>query len=171
MRTRWASATAGVLMIVMDVVVGSLAWGQERKATRPDAGAAVQVMRLTPAELTWTVGPPMLPPGAGMAVIEGAFNKPGPFTVRLRFPANYRIPAHWHAVKVTVTVISGTFNMGLGDELDTNNGKALPTGSIFEMPATIHHFGWTSEETIIQEHGIGPLSVNYLNQPHGARHE
>ena len=171
MRTRWASATAGVLMIVMDVVVGSLAWSQERKATRPDTGAAVHVMRLTPAELTWTVGPPMLPPGAGMAVIEGAFNKPGPFTVRLRFPANYRIPAHWHPVKVTVTVISGTFHMGLGDELDTNNGKALPAGSIFEMPATIHHFGWTSEETIIQEHGIGPLSVNYLSQPHGARHE
>jgi quercetin dioxygenase-like cupin family protein len=171
MRTRWARATAGVLMIVMDVVVGSLAWGQEHKATRPDAGAAEQVMRLTPTELTWTAGPPMLPPGASMAVIEGAFNKPGPFTVRLRFPANYRIPAHWHPVRVTVTVISGTFNMGLGDELDTNNGKALPAGSIFEMPATIHHFGWTSEETIIQEHGIGPLSVNYLNQPHGARHE
>lgn len=64
-----------------------------------------------------------------------------------------------------------TFNMGLGDEPDTSNGKALPIGSIFEMPAPIHHFGWTSDETIIQEHGIGPLSVNYLNQPHGARHE
>lgn len=58
-------------------------------------------------------GPPMLPRGASMAVIEGSFSKPGPFTVRLRFPANYRIPPHRHPVKVTVTVISGTFNMGL----------------------------------------------------------
>ena len=33
------------------------------------------------------------------------------------------------------------------------------------MPAGIRHFGWTSEETIIQEHGIGPLSVNYLSPP------
>ena len=39
-------------------------------------------------------------------------------------------------------------------------------GSVFEMPATIHHFGWTTEETIIQEHGIGPLSVNYLKAEH-----
>jgi quercetin dioxygenase-like cupin family protein len=92
-------------------------------------------------------------------------------TLWLKFPADYRIPAHWHPTKVTVTVISGTFNMGLGDELDTRKGKALPRGSIFEMPARIHHFGWTSEETIIQEHGIGPLSVNYLHSAPDPRHE
>jgi len=72
---------------------------------------------------------------------------------------NYRIPPHWHPVKVTVTVMSGTFHMGFGDELDTGKGKTLPAGSIFEMPAKIHHFGWTSEETIIQEHGVGPLTT------------
>ena len=118
---------------------------------------------LTPAELHWTGGPPMLPPGASMAAIEGSFNTPGPFTVRLKLPANYRLPAHWHPAKVTVTVISGTFNMGLGDKLDTTKGKVLPAGSIFEMPATMHHFGWTSEETIIQQHGVGPWGINYLN--------
>ena len=53
--------------------------------------------------------------------------------------------------------------MGHGDTLDTANGKVLPAGSVFEMPATIHHFGWTSEETIIQHHGIGPFSMHYLN--------
>ncbi len=116
-----------------------------------------QPRSLTPAELDWTGAPPMLPPGASMAVIEGSF------AVRLKFPANYKIPAHWHPAKVTVTVISGTFNLGLGDKLDTTKGKPLPAGSIFEMPATIHHFGWTSEETIIQQHGIGPWGINYLN--------
>src|SRR3989441_3447981 len=78
-------------------------------------------------------------------------------------------PAELHPIKVTVTVISGTFHMGLDDRLDTEQGKALPAGSIFEMPAKIHHFGWTTEETIIQEHGIGPLSVNYLNPAGGPR--
>ncbi len=163
MRTLCERAAMPILMIVMTLVAGSAARAQEHQIPQPGAGETGYVMRLTPAELVWTAGPPMLPPGARMAVLEGAFNKPGPFTVRLKFPANYRIPAHWHPIKVTVTVISGTFHMGLGDTLDTSKGKALPAGSIFEMPATIHHFGWTSEETIIQEHGIGPLSVNYLN--------
>ena len=152
-----------VLMIAMSLIAGLPARAQEQKTEPPGAGGAGHVMSLTPAELAWTAGPPMLPRGASMAVIEGSFNSPGPFTVRLKFPANYRIPAHWHPIRVTVTVISGTFHMGLGDRLDTTKGKVLPAGSIFEMPVRIHHFGWTSEETIIQEHGIGPLSVNYLN--------
>jgi len=160
-----ARAAAAILMMV-SAITGSSARAQEEKTTAPGTGVSDQVLRLTPAELTWTVGPPMLPPGASMAVIEGSFSKPGPFTVRLKFPANYRIPPHWHPIKVTVTVISGTFNMGFGDELDTGKGKSLPAASIFEMPAKIHHFGWTTEETIIQEHGIGPLSVHYLDHGH-----
>ena len=169
MRARWDRIGVATIIIVVSLAAAASARAQEPTSTRPDTGTE-KVMRLTPAELTWTAGPPMLPPGASMAVIEGSFAKPGPFTVRLKFPANYRIPPHWHPVKVTVTVISGTFNMGFGDELDTGKGKMLPAGSIFEMPATIHHFGWTSEETIIQEHGIGPLSVRYLNQAHGGGH-
>jgi hypothetical protein len=158
-----------VAIIIVSLAAAASARAQGSPSARPDAGTE-QVIRLTPGEITWTAGPPMLPPGASMAVIEGSFSKPGPFTVRLKFPANYRIPPHWHPVKVTVTVISGAFNMGFGDELDTGNGKTLPAGSIFEMPATIHHFGWTNEETVIQEHGIGPLSVNYLNRAHDSKH-
>jgi len=94
-----------------------------KKAKTAGGGSVEHVLRLTPAEITWTVGPPMLPPGASMAVIEGAFSKPGPFTVRLKFPANYRIPPHWHPVKVTVTVISGTFNMGFGDRAEYGKGQ------------------------------------------------
>jgi hypothetical protein len=171
MRTRMSRATVATVIVVASLAIGPLVLAQEPNPARPDGDVTEPVMRLTPAELTWTAGPPMLPPGASMAVIEGSFMKPGPFTVRLKFPANYRIPAHWHPVKVTVTVISGTFNMGLGDVLDTSKGKMLPVGSIFEMPAAIHHFGWTTEETIIQEHGIGPLSVNYLNRAHDGRHQ
>lgn len=170
MKTMWR-ATAEVTVVVAAILTtGVSAPAQEPKSTAAGGASAEQVIRLTPAELRWTAGPPMLPPGASMAVIEGSFSKPGPFTVRLKFPANYRIPAHWHPVKVTVTVISGSFNMGFGDELDLGKGKMLPAGSIFEMPAKIHHFGWTTEETIIQEHGIGPLSVNYLKQAHDAPH-
>jgi hypothetical protein len=157
-------AAIPVLMMVVSVSAVSTGRAQDQRAAPPATADAQQILRLTPDELTWQAGPPMLPPGARMAVIEGAFNKPGPFTVRLKFPANYRIPAHWHPIKVTVTVISGTFHMGLGDTVDTTMGKALSAGSIFEMPARIHHFGWTSEETIIQEHGTGPLSVHYLDR-------
>jgi len=169
MKTRWGKTQVAAIVIMGSVFSGASAGAQQPTPSRSDAGAADNILRVTPPELTWTAGPQMLPPGASMALIEGSPSKPGPFTFRLRFPANYRIPAHWHPVKVTVTVISGTFHMGLGDELDTANGKTLPAGSIFEMPAKIHHFGWTSEETVIQEHGVGPLTVNYLGAAHEER--
>jgi hypothetical protein len=169
MKTLWRSIAVATVVLVAGLNVAWSARAQEPKSIPAGSGSVDHVIRLTPAELAWTAGPPMLPPGASMAVIEGSFSNPGPFTVRLKFPANYRIPPHWHPSKVTVTVISGTFHMGFGDELDAGNGKMLPAGSIFEMPAKIHHFGWTTEETIIQEHGIGPLSVHYLNHGHGGR--
>jgi hypothetical protein len=169
MRTRWGRSETVAGIIVVSLVGATFVQAQQQRPARADTGTDT-VIRLTPDELTWTAGPPMLPPGAMMAVIEGSFSRPGPFTVRLKFPANYRIPPHWHPVKVTVTVISGSFNMGFGDELDLGKGKMLPAGSIFEMPATIHHFGWTTEETIIQEHGVGPLSMNYLKPVHDAPH-
>lgn len=118
---------------------------------------------ITPSDTKWQAGPPSLPAGAQMAVIEGDPPQAGLFTLRLRLPANYRVPAHWHPADEHVTVISGTFNMGTGDVLDTTQGKGLPAGSFALMPAQMHHFAWTTEETVIQLHGLGPWQINYVN--------
>src|SRR5688572_20600935 len=69
---------------------------------------------LTPQQMTWGDGPPSLPPGAKVAVLQGDPTKPGPFTIRARMPAGYKIPAHWHPTDENITVISGLFNMGMG---------------------------------------------------------
>jgi len=70
-----------------------------------------------------------LPPGAKIAVIEGPPTETVPFTFRLRFPVDYKIPAHWHPAIEQVTVICGTFNLGAGDKLDPAKTTPLSTGS------------------------------------------
>ena len=90
-------------------------------------------------------------------------NQAVPFTIRLKFPANYAIPAHSHPAIERVTVLSGTFNMGTGDKLDTKATRALGAGSIAIMPPGTRHFGWTKEETVVQVHGVGPWTVTYVN--------
>ena len=82
----------------------------------PAAWAADTHLMVMPADLKW-VDVPSLPPGAKIAVIEGPMNEALPFTVRLKLPADYKVPAHWHPAIEHVTVISGTFNMGIGDKL------------------------------------------------------
>lgn len=51
-------------------------------------------------------------------MLEGDPMKAGLFTIRIQLPANYKIPAHWHPADEHVTVISGTFYMGMGNKLD-----------------------------------------------------
>jgi hypothetical protein len=117
---------------------------------------------IRPADLVWT-DVPSLPPGAKIAVIEGKMNEAQPFTVRLRFPANYKVPAHWHPAVERVTVMSGTFYMGVGDKLDENKTMPLPTGAIAIMQPKTNHFAWTREETVVQLHGTGPWGITYVN--------
>ncbi len=77
-----------------------------------------------------------------------------PFTFRLKIPADYKVPAHWHPAIEHVTVISGTFNMGMGDKLDTEQTKALTSGSVAIMQPKTNHFAWTHEESEVQVHSV-----------------
>lgn len=115
-----------------------------------------------PADLQWA-DVPSLPPGAKVAIIEGPLNEAVPFTFRLKFPADYKIPAHWHPAIEHVTVIAGTFSMGTGDTFDPTQTKPLSAGSVAIMQPKTNHFAWTKEETIIQVHGVGPWAINYVN--------
>jgi quercetin dioxygenase-like cupin family protein len=117
---------------------------------------------LNPSDLKWA-DVPSLPPGASAALIEGPLSEPVPFTIRLRFPANYRIPPHWHPAVERVTVITGTFNMGTGEKFDRSATMPLRAGSIAIMPAKTPHFAWTESDTIVQLHGVGPWAVHYVD--------
>ena len=119
-------------------------------------------MMVTPDELKWADAP-SVPPGVKVTVIEGPLNEAGPIIFRLKFPADYKLPAHWHPGIEHVTVISGTFNMGTGDKLDAANTMPLSAGSVAIMSPKTQHFAWTREETIIQIHGVGPSAINYVN--------
>jgi quercetin dioxygenase-like cupin family protein len=138
-----------------------IALGALNPTSVPAQGHGDHVM-VIPTDLKWA-DVPSLPPGAKIAVIEGPMSEAKPFTMRLKLPANYQIPAHSHTAIEHVTVISGTFNMGTGDKLDTKATKALGPGSVAIMQAGTRHFGWTKDETIVQLHGVGPWTVTYVN--------
>ena len=116
----------------------------------------------TPDELKWAPVPSI--PGAQMAVIEGPMNQAGqPFTARLKFPANSKVPPHWHTTVEHVTVLSGEAHMGVGDKFDKDKTEALGPGSVSIMQPGTHHFVWFNGDTIIQLHGIGPWTVSYVD--------
>jgi quercetin dioxygenase-like cupin family protein len=114
-------------------------------------------------ETRWSAAPPFLPLGAKMAVIQGDPSASGLYTLRLRFPANYKIPAHSHPTDEHVTVLSGTLYAGKGDKLDPRGGTALRVGGFALMPVGMNHYAYTKKETTIQLHGMGPVEFSYVN--------
>ena len=111
----------------------------------------------------WGPAPPMLPPGAQIAVLAGDPTKAVPYTVRLKFPANYDIPAHSHPGDENVSVVSGELFMGMGAKLDKRAGLGLRVGGFAMMPAHANHFAYTKSETTIVLYGQGPVDFKYVN--------
>lgn len=155
------SRTIWMGMAVMILMAGTMA--QAADETSPAAGLVPGEIAVTPDSIQWIDAPPSLPPGVKIAVLEGDPAQPGPFVMRLKVPSTYRVPPHWHPAPERVTVLAGSLHLGVGDTFDETGGMTLPAGSYRVMPATTHHYGWTTEETILQLHGTGPWEIHYLN--------
>ena len=114
-------------------------------------------------KVQWNPAPPILPPGAQLAVLEGNPGAKGPIVMRLKFPANYVVPPHWHSMPERITVISGTFNVGDGDAVDRKASQPLTAGGFLSLPAKMHHYAWVKEPTIVQINLEGPFDLFYVN--------
>ncbi len=118
----------------------------------------------TPDTIPWGPAPPVVRPGAQFAVLEGdPTGSTGDFTIRLKMPDGFRIAPHWHPNRENVTVISGTFKVGMGDEFEANKMAAFTAGSFAFLDPNMHHFAMACGETIVQVHGQSPFQFNYVN--------
>jgi len=95
------------------------------------SASADNTMMMNKDEMKWGDVPPVLPKGGKITVLNGDPFKPGPFTLRLMMPANYKIAPHWHSKDENLTVISGTLALGLADKMD---------GKTHDLKAGGYHF-------------------------------
>jgi quercetin dioxygenase-like cupin family protein len=118
---------------------------------------------VTPDDLKWVDGPATLEKGAKMVILEGNPSKEGPFVMRVKLPDGFRIMPHTHPKDERVTVLQGTLYLGMGATFDEKAAKAMPPGSYGRTEAGMKHFGWVKGETILQLHGTGPWTIDYVN--------
>ena len=146
MRHRLASLVLALTAVA--AVSGSSIRAQQ--ANRPGG-----VLIVKPAEVKWTDYPGR--PGVQLAMLEGDLTKPGPFLMRVKFPANCKLAPHTHPGVEHTTILSGALRMGYGTH-DDGPTETLTAGTVMITPAGTPHFLATTEETIVQTHGIGPWS-------------
>jgi hypothetical protein len=117
---------AFLALVCLLIGIVGVAVGQDTKA--PATAAAPMHIMKAPADLAWVPPPPVFEQNAQMSLLSGDPSKAGLYTVRLKMPAGYKVMPHWHPTDEHVTVISGTFALGMGDKVDEATMTALPAG-------------------------------------------
>ena len=111
-------------------------------------------------DLKWT---PIIK-GCDLAPVAGDMNTEAtPFVLRIRCADGSKIPAHWHPTDENVTVLKGTFLVGMGESFDESKLQTMNVGNFVTVPKEMRHFAMTKGETIVQVHAMGPFKVNWVN--------
>jgi quercetin dioxygenase-like cupin family protein len=121
------------------------------------------VVALTPDEMKWRSQGVLAAPGLEQVNLVGDPAKPGPYTIRIRFPNGYRIPPHTHPDAREVTILSGTYATGYGERFDPADLKVLPAGSFYTEPANVPHYIEIKQDVVLQVSGTGPSGRRYVN--------
>ncbi|MDB4954732.1 MAG: putative signal peptide protein [Myxococcales bacterium] len=137
-----------------------VAFADDTMKTKPASNAEVVFVKAS--DIKWSDAPPDLPKGAQVAVLRGDPTKAGAFTLRLKMPAGYKIPPHWHSQDEELTVLSGTLMLHMGDTMKAET-HALDPGSYHFLPAKVHHGAEAKGSTVVQLDGPGPFDIHYLN--------
>jgi quercetin dioxygenase-like cupin family protein len=146
-------------MTRIGMLIGSLALG----LLPLTAIAADQHVAVSPDSLKWGPAPPAFPKGAETSILAGDPSKEGPYAYRIKVPAGYKVPPHQHPADENVTVISGSFHVGMGDKFDEASGRMVKAGGFAHVSKGMSHYAWFTEPTIIQVHGVGPSGITYVN--------
>jgi quercetin dioxygenase-like cupin family protein len=146
-------ATNGTTLISI-VIITALAWLVAAPAAMAQASAGA-----TP--LHWQV-PPLLPPGARLAVVTGDPTAAVETTMLVSMPDGYRFPPHFHPSFEHVEVKQGTLLAGIGDQIDPHRTQALTVGDSATAPAGMHHFSIAKGQTLLSVTFMGPYTITYL---------
>ncbi len=136
------------------VAFAAASYSQEKKPS----DAAHKIVRS--GDLKWN---PIIK-GCELAVVDGNPDSEGqPFVIRFHCADAAKTPPHWHPTDENVTILKGTFLVGVGEKFDEGKLKAMSPGNFMLMPKEMRHFGMAKGDLILQIHGIGPFKVNWVN--------
>ncbi|MEO5798274.1 MAG: cupin domain-containing protein [Gemmatimonadales bacterium] len=113
--------------------------------------------------LKWRAAPAIFPKGAEMAVIQGDPGSSSLFTVRLRLPAGYRLAPHIHPTDHKLTVIHGSYAVGMGASISPTDMRTMGPGESITEPSSEAHYAIARTATEVQLRAKGPFRMTYIN--------
>ncbi len=139
-----------------------LAAEPQTKSNAASTPAASSHAMVRASAVQWGDAPPSLPSGVQAAVLSGDPGKPGSFVLRLKAPAGYRVPRHWHPSDEHVTVLEGDLTLAMGDGADAHSADFAP-GDYVLLPKKMLHEARTRNGAVLQIQSTGPFEIHYVD--------
>ena len=103
-------------------------------------------------------------PGQWVEKVWGDPSKPDePFVIRIHNDAGYIVLPHFHLIDENITVVKGSWSLGMGKWFNRSALEPMELGSFGMAPKNMPHFALSKTETIVQVHGIGPFSSTVVD--------
>ena len=151
--------TATARTIVVTVLALAL-----RASGSTSAQTSRQLTALAPQDIRWFT-PSYYTDGRQRTQLLGDSGKDGLWIDRVRIPGGSRVLAHTHPQDEVVTVIDGTWYVGVGEKFDEKTLKGYSAGSFIVIPANLPHFLGTREGPVtVQVSGDGVFRTDYLER-------
>ncbi len=85
-----------------------------------------------------------------------------PFVIRIHAEAGYIIMPHTHPIDENIVVLKGSWALGMGERFNAQALEPMEVGTFGLSPKKMAHFALSKTYTIIQVHGIGPFTTQYV---------
>jgi hypothetical protein len=85
-----------------------------------------------------------------------------PFVIRIHAEAGYIIMPHTHPVDENIVVVKGSWALGMGERYNAQALEPMEVGTFGLSPKNMAHFALSKTYTIIQVHGIGPFTTQWV---------
>ena len=118
-------------------------------AQQPAESHVVPLKRFSPEHRFETV--------SGDPAIPGA-----PFVIRIHAEAGYIIMPHKHLIDENIVVLRGSWALGMGERFNAKALEPMEVGTFGLAPKNMAHFALSKTYTILQVHGIGPFTTQYV---------
>lgn len=97
------------------------------------------------------------------ATVSGDPTKSGAlYVIRIHSEAGYIIMPHTHPEDENITVLKGSWALGMGDRFNPDALETMEVGAYGLVPKKMIHFGFSRTEAIVQVHGIGPFTTTWV---------
>jgi hypothetical protein len=85
------------------------------------------------------------------------------YVIRIHSEPGFIVMPHLHPEDENIVIVKGSWALGMGDRFDRGALDPMEVGTYGFVPKKMAHFAWSKTDAIIQVHGMGPFTTEWVH--------